>query len=318
MENSLRPSLWRSVLSTICLVASVIAAPISISAAWAAGHLTDTDGFVKTMSPLAQDQELQELVSEQVAQSVSDHLRIEERLDEVTGTGWLSSLIPTEEIATKANQAIENSALRVVQSENFASLWQTALRTSHQSTDRIFTGQSSASLDQAGNLTFKLDDVVAELSKSLTGLGIPDLPATGNFEWNMKLIQSDALPTVQKAYLLVDRVGPWALYLNAAVLIAGVLLGPRHLSKALLWVALVSGLSFIALKTLIPDYIQERMLSNIDSEVAREIFDQMSSGLATSLTVTAVAAGLLGAASIPLSRKWALHQRRSTARASLL
>ncbi|UYQ76180.1 hypothetical protein OF385_08890 [Glutamicibacter sp. JL.03c] len=257
-------------------------------------------------------------MSEQVAQSVSGHLRIEERLDAVTGSGWLSSLVPTEEIATKAYETIENSALRVVQSENFASLWQTALRASHQSTHRIFTGQSSASLDQAGNLSFRLDDVVAEISKSLTGLGIPDLPATGNLEWNMKLIQNDALPTVQKAYLLVDRIGPWALYLNAAVLIAGVLLAPRLLSRALLWVSIVSALSFIALKTLIPDYVQERMLSNIDREVAREIFAQMSSGLATSLIVTAVAAGLLGAASIPLSRKWALNQPRSTDQASIV
>lgn len=302
MESRVHMPLWRKIVSIACIVVGVIVAPFSVGALWASGHLTNTDGFVKTLGPLAQNQKLQELVSGQVAQSISGQLRIEERLDAVAGSGWLSRLIPAEELASKANETIENAALRVVQSENFATNWQSALRASHQRTDQIFTGQSSASLDQAGNLTFELDAVFAGISKTLTGLGIPDLPVSGHFDWQLKLIQNDALPMVKQAYLVVGNIGPWAIYLNAALLVAGILLAPRYLSKSLLWLAVVTALGFIAIETVIPDFIQERLLANMDRELARAIFDQITGGLATSFIITAVAAGILGMASVPLLR----------------
>lgn len=303
MENRKQISLWRRIASIICVSVAVIAAPLSIGSLWGSAHLTDTDGFVKTLGPLAENNDLQQLVSGQVAESISGHLQIEQRLEAITGDGWLSTVIPADEIASKANEAIKSATLRVVESEDFATTWESALRTSHQKTDLIFNGQSSATLDDAGNLTFKLDEVFAGIVKTLTGFGIPDLPTGDSFDWNLKLIQNDALPTVQKIYLAVDSIGPWAIYLNAAVFIAGILLAPKYLARGLLWLAVATGLSFIALKTLIPDFIQERLLSNVNADLARAIYDQITNGLSTSFIVTAVVAALLGVASIPLIRK---------------
>jgi len=302
VESRLQVNLWRKVASITCICVAVIVAPFSIGAAWASGHLTDTDGFVKTLGPLAQNQKLQELVSGQVSESISEKLRIGERLEAVTGSGWLSTLVPAEELASKANEAIEHAALRVVQSENFATTWQSTLRTSHQSTDRIFSGESGASLDQAGNLSFKFGDVLSGVSRTLTGIGIPDLPVADNFEWNLKLIQNDALPTVQRIYLLIDRIGPWAIYLNATLLTAGILLAPKYLAKSLLWLTVATGLSYIAVKTVIPDFVQERLLSNVDRELSKAIFEQTTGGLVTSFGIIAVAAGILGIVSVPLLR----------------
>ncbi len=305
---SSQPALWRRTVSSLCIILSVIIAPISIAGLWASNHITNTDGFVETLGPLANNQGLQDLVAEQVTTSISGKLQIEDNIMAVTGDGLLSQLLPADELANKADEVIQSSTLRIVQSESFAATWQSTLRTSHQTTDRIFNEQGTADLDQAGKLSFRFDDVFAGVTKSLGALGIAGLPAIGNFSWSLDLVQEDALPTIQKVYLLIQSVGPWAIYINGALLLAGVTLAPRYLSKACLWLTATTGLSYIALKTLVPDYIQERLLSHFTRELSRDIFDQVSHGLATGLLVTAIVSAILGVASLPLVRSWSRSQ----------
>lgn len=308
MVFSSQPPLWRRVASSICIILGVLIAPISIGGHWASTHITDTDGFVDTLGPLAENQGLQDLVAEQVTASISDQLQVEDRIKAVTGDGLLSQLIPAEQLADKADQAIEDSALRVVQSDSFAATWQTALRSSHETTDRVFTAPDAGEIDQAGKLTFQLDDVLSGVTKTLSGIGIPGLPSVGNFSWTLDLVQQNALPALQKIYLMIQTLGPWGVYINAAVLLGGVVLAPRYFSKACLWLTVTTGLSYIALRTLIPDYVQERLLSHFSRELARGIFDQVSHGLSMALLVTAIVSGIIGVASVPLVRSYNRHQ----------
>lgn len=302
MASRSQPELWRRLASSICIIISVIIAPISISGLWASSHITDTDGFVKTLSPLAQNQGLQDLMAEQVANSISDTLQVEERIQTVTGNGLLSQLIPVDDLSDKADEIIGSAVLKIVQSDSFAQTWQASLRTSHETTNNIFNDQSTADLDQAGKLTFHLDDVLAGVTSNLGSLGLAGLPSVDNFSWSLDLVQQSALPSIQKIYLLIQSVGPWAIYVNAALLLAGVVLAPGYLSKACLWLAMTTGLSYLALRTLVPDFIQERLLSHFSRDLARDIFDQVSHGLTTGLLVTAIVSAILGFGSIPLVR----------------
>ena len=70
-------SKWRSFWSAVCIVVAVVLAPLSIVAVWARGEVTDTERFVSTVAPLAQDPAIQEAIGNRVADEVLAYINIE-------------------------------------------------------------------------------------------------------------------------------------------------------------------------------------------------------------------------------------------------
>ncbi|NAZ14836.1 hypothetical protein GT020_01980 [Glutamicibacter soli] len=304
---------WRSVAASVVLIIGLMLAPISIAGLWATKYVTHTDGFTQTLAPLGKNPQLQENVSGQISQAISNQLQLEERIDSLTGDGFISKLVPSGQIAEKVDGIVGGAVHNLVQSNQFASLWESTLRASHAKTVAILSGNSaSVALDDAGALTFQLSDVLGEVVSSLTNLGIPGLGAVTNLEWDVQIIQSDALPAVQRAYTLIETYGPWLVYVSAGLLIAAVILNPRYVTRALIGLGLVTGVSALAMATLIADYTGEHLFSNLDPAVADLIYHQATGSLTGALTTVAVVAGILGAASWPIST--ILRRRQGTQR----
>lgn len=304
---------WRSVAAGVVLIIGLVLAPISISGLWATKYVTNTDGFTQTLAPLGKNPQLQENVSGQISQAISNQLQLEERIDSLTGDGFISKLVPSGQIAEKVDGIVGGAVHNLVQSNQFASLWESTLRASHAKTVAILSGNSaSVALDDAGALTFQLSDVLGEVVSSLTNLGIPGLGAATNLEWDVQIFQSDALPAVQRAYTLIETYGPWLVYVSAGLLIAAVILNPRYVTRALIGLGLVTGVSALAMATLIADYTGEHLFSNLDPAVADLIYHQATGSLTGALTTVAVVAGILGAASWPIST--ILRRRQGTQR----
>ncbi|MGX1748275.1 hypothetical protein [Glutamicibacter protophormiae] len=306
-------SRWRSITASVFLIIGLVLAPVSITGLWATKHVTNTEGFTQTLAPLAKNPQLQEELSGQISQAISNQLQLEERINSLTGDGFVSSLVPSGRIAGKVDGIVNGAVHNLVQSNQFASLWESTLRASHAKTVAILSGNSSTvSLDDAGSLTFQLSNVLGEVVNSLTALGIPGLGALTNLEWDVQIIQSDALPAVQQAYTLIETYGPWLVYVAAGLLVATVILNPRYVTRSLIGLGLVTGLSALAIATLVADYAGEHLFANLDPAVADLIYNQATGSLTGALTTVAVVAAILGAASWPISS--ILRRRQGTGR----
>ncbi len=306
-------SRWRSITASVFLIIGLVLAPVGVAGLWATKYVTNTEGFTQLLVPLASNPQLQEDISGQISQAVSNQLNLEERIDSLTGDGWLSQLIPSGQIADRVDGIVNDSVSNLVQSNQFSSLWESTLRASHAKTISILSDNStSVSLDGAGALTFQLSDVLGEIVSSLTNLGIPGLGAVTNLEWDVQIIQSDQLLTVQRVYNVIETFGPWIIYVAAGFLIAAVILTPRYLTRVLIGLALVTGVSALAITTLLADYAGEHLFVSVDPAVAELIYVQVTGKLTGALTTVAVVSGIVGAASWPIST--ILRRRQAVAR----
>ncbi|WP_313814478.1 hypothetical protein [Glutamicibacter sp.] len=295
---------YRSIVAVVCLILGIVLAPLSITGLWATKNLTDTDGFTALMAPLARNQGLQDDVAGMITASISEQLQIEAKVEAIPGSSWLPNALSPERLAAKSDELINRGVSNVIRSEQFASLWEDAVRASHAKTVAVLSGNSeSMSLDDAGVLTFQLSTILNDISTPLSQLGIPGMSEMLNIDpqWELRVIQSDALPAVQKVYRMITGYGPWLIYVAATFIVAGILLQSRYLTRALVALGIVLGLSALAMNTFLFDYVRVALFGSLRPAVAESVYHQVMGSLFGVLMTTSVVSLILGAASWPLS-----------------
>lgn len=301
-----------SVIASVCLIIGIILAPLSIAGLWASKNITDSDGFTKLMAPLASNQGLQEDVSEMITRSFSEQLQLEESLDALPGSSWLPDALSPSLIADKADELIHRGISNVIRTGQFATLWESMVHASHAKTIAVLGNKSNTvNLDEAGVLQFQLAEAINQILGPISNLGIPGIESMVNTSLDLRIIQSDALPTVQKNYHLITNYGPWLIYVSAAFILAGLVLQIKNATRALLSLGTLLGLCALAMNTFLVDWARSALFANLRTEVAESVYYQVMGSLISVTTTTAVIAVILGAASWPLTR--AIRQRQANA-----
>ncbi len=307
-------SRYRSIAAILCLVLGIALAPLSIAGLWAVKNVTNTDGFTALLAPLSSNQGLRDDVASMISDSLSDQLQVEEFIGAIPGSSWLPDAISPQQLAERVDSTINQSVSKVIGSQQFASLWETAVRSSHAKTVSVLSDQSnSVALDEAGVLTFQLDSILDEIRTPLVQWGVPAVTTllNINLNWDLRVIQSDALPAIQTAYQLITAFGPWLIYVSAALLLAGLLLESRYATRAFVSLAVVLGLCVLAMNTFLLEFAKGSLFANLRPDVAKSVYDQVLGSLVGAMTTTAVVALIIGVAFWPLS-SW-MRRRRSHA-----
>src|SRR5206468_7646878 len=55
---------WRAVVATLLIVVACVLAPLSVVAVWARNQVTNTDRYVRTVTPLANDPSIQNAIAD--------------------------------------------------------------------------------------------------------------------------------------------------------------------------------------------------------------------------------------------------------------
>lgn len=131
----------RSVISGILIVVALLLAPIAAISGWARMQLVDTDRFVSTFAPLAEDPAVQDLVATQVATAIEESLDVPSLVDAVFDGVRDLGLPPRADSALTLLQGpavdgihsiIGTVSEDVVTSPQFADIWSQTLRVTHQ------------------------------------------------------------------------------------------------------------------------------------------------------------------------------------------
>ena len=61
-----RRSAWWTVTSSVLIVLACVLAPLSVASVWASAELSDTQQYVETVAPLAEDPAVQQAVADEV------------------------------------------------------------------------------------------------------------------------------------------------------------------------------------------------------------------------------------------------------------
>ncbi|GEE00862.1 hypothetical protein nbrc107696_13080 [Gordonia spumicola] len=263
IDVSVRQSRVRAALAAVLLIAGLLLAPLAAIGSWARVHLVDTDHFVSTFAPLADDEAVQDFVADQIVGQV------EQQVDLPRVVGNLFARIPSDSGPTAARAAIDalqgpavagirsllaTTADQLVRSEQFAGLWKQSLRVTHRNVTAVLNADPDhlVQLADGGALTLAVDPMMESMKATLIDRGLTFLDRIDIKVRPIVLVESSDLDTTRTAYKAATVTGFWLPIASAALLVSGVLVANRRrraltITAALftvLFVALAVGLHF--------------------------------------------------------------------------
>ncbi|MFK0401519.1 hypothetical protein ACIQTT_04260 [Microbacterium sp. NPDC090225] len=234
----------RTLLSTVLIVLGAAVAPVAVAATWANTELTDTERFVETFAPLADDPAVQRLVIDQVVAAIDEQTDIPSLTSDVID-GIID--LGTGERATRALELLKGPAAegirslvgavveRFVESDAFGEVWASALRISHTQVTGALRNDPDAAvvLDADGTIGLELGPIIDRVSDVLVERGVGIAGSIPSVERTVVIATSDALPAVHLVYGLITTAAPWLPWVSLLLLAAGVLAAHRRSASAL-------------------------------------------------------------------------------------
>ncbi|BDZ55595.1 hypothetical protein GCM10025870_26680 [Agromyces marinus] len=249
---------WRTVVASLLVILGLLLAPVAVVSAWARAELVDTDRFVATFGPLAEDPDVQAFVADQVTTVIEEQVDIPQLTSDVFDGIRALDLPPRAEDALGLLEApaaqglsslVGSTVDRVIASDAFAAVWRQALTVSHQQLTAALQGDPEAALEIGGDgtLSVQLGPIVEAVKQRLLDQGVGFASAIPAVDLSVQVVQADSLVLVQTIYALAVAVGAWLPWVVLVLLAAGVLVAKRR-SVALAWTG--AGLAAIMLLTL--------------------------------------------------------------------
>lgn len=237
---------FRAVAAAVVLALGVALVPVSVAAAWGRVVLVDTERFVATLAPLADDPAVQRLVAARATAALTERADVDRRVSDLVAGLAALDLPPRAEAGLPVLEAaavegvrglIERAVTDLVASERFRTAWVAALRTGHAGAVRALTwdGGGVVTADD-GILTLRLDAVIDAARGRLeaegwgTAIRLPEVSVV------VTLGSAESFLAARTVYGAAVTAGAWLPWATLVVLAAGVLLARRRV-RAVVWAA---------------------------------------------------------------------------------
>lgn len=224
----------RSIVSVTMIVIALLLAPLALVAGFARIQLTDTDAFVATFAPLADDPAVQADVQEAVVGAINDSVDIPgltahlfdglDQLDMPENARNALGLLQAPAVSG-IQSLIQNLVGEFVRSDAFSDTWRQALTVSHEQIVATMTNDpdSALTITAEGGLVLNLRPIIAEVRERLVDSGLSLAERIPDIDRSIVLTESESLRQAQVGYNLVVAVGTWLPFVAMALLAAGVL-----------------------------------------------------------------------------------------------
>lgn len=322
-----RRKVGRSTAAVVLILIGALLAPVAVVGSWARGLVVDTDRYVDTVAPIAEDPLVQSAVSNRITLAVVDALNVEQLTTQATDAVAGLDLPPLVGQAVTSLQAplqeaitgfIRKNVTRIVSSDAFENTWEQANRAAHEQIVATLRGDPDAlaQISDSGQLTLDITPIIEEVKTSLAAAGFTLVERIPTINVTFPIASSADLVRLQSAYRLIDVVGGLLPYLSLALLAAGVL-AAQHRSRALV----VAGLSLAGAMLLLGVGLavgRSLYASSLPPEVQRvdtavSIYDQFVSLLRIQLRVALVLGLLLAIIAFVAGGTTAARQLRASA-----
>jgi hypothetical protein len=320
---------WRAPIVVACIVLLAVVAPATVVATWAHDQVADTDRYVATVAPLADNPDIQAAISKRLTTEIVTRIDVSnivtEAADALEQQGLPSNVAASlRALGTPLEQGVEGFvADRVndlVASEEFAQAWETANREAHDQMVALLTGETGTAVQVEGNavtlnLAVLIDSVKARLVDSGFTLAerIPEVTA------EFVLFESADIARAQNGFRLLDAVAR-ALPVLAVILLATALVVARRRRRTLIIASLVIAGSMLVLGLVLNgfrivylDAISARQLS---PGAAGAVYDQLVGFIRLNLrAIIVLALAVVAAAWVTGPAPGAVRVRQGTTKA---
>jgi len=295
-------TVWRSTSAAILIMVACLLAPLSVTAVWASTQVSDTEQYVETVAPLADDPAVQQAVADDVTRVVLDYVEVEELTDQT-----LAALAQQENLPPRVAEALPALAVpitngiesftrtqvdNIVASDRFATAWEQVNRIAHEQVVRLLEGNQGGAISaQDDTVTLNLAPVIAQVKERLVARGFTVAENIPEVDQSFVLVRSDAVTRAQGFYRLLNALGAWLSVIALALFALGVYLA-RDRRRALLRGALgvvgamlALGVALAIARVLYLDAVPADVLPR---QAAENVFDTLVRFLRTGLRAAAV------------------------------
>jgi hypothetical protein len=296
--------LWRRILVSVLVVLVCVLAPISVLGVWVRNTLLHTDQYVSTMAPLADNPAVQKAIANRITNTLIENTDLEQKITDKLPRR-AAALAPL--ITGGAQTVVHDATLKIVESDQFATLWDQLNRRAHSRVVALLQGKGTDTVDtKNGEVVVHIGPVVKKVAQRLGDtLGIDFFKnITGErVDKTVVLFSSEDLRQAQGAVDLLNTVGNVLPFVLLALLAVAIWLSGnrrRTILRTALGIALGMGLMLVVFnlgRTIYLDVLPR----TVNQDSAGAVYDQLLSFLRTALRtafvlaiVVAIGAWLVG------------------------
>lgn len=244
----------RTLKGTAAIVLIVLAALLavsSIAARFVRTQLLDTETYVATVAPLADDPTIQAAVTTRVTDEIMKRADIESQLQQLSGQVDFRG---SKAIAAIAGPAINQFATeqvtkvvnRVVTSPSFQTVWTAANRAAHTSVNNILSGaQGTAVTTNGSDIVVDFGAVFNAVKEQLIAQGWTFLQRVPNISIPVTVAHIDNLSEIQRAVSILDTLATWLPFIAVALAAVAVWLAPNRHTALFTGLVVLSILLFV-------------------------------------------------------------------------
>jgi hypothetical protein len=247
---------WRTVVATLLIVVACVLAPLSAVAVWTRNQVTNTDRYVATVSPLANDPAIQAAITDQITTQVFTYLDVQglttQAIDALADRGLTPTLASqlralAVPIADGVQSFTRSQVAKVVQSDAFADAWVQANRAAHQELVAALTGEGGGTLTvENDTVTVNLAAFIQVVKQRLVDAGFSVAARIPEVNASFVVFQSKDITRVRSGFQLLNTLGIWLPILALVLLVLGVYVAKDH-RRALVGAALGVAVSMVVL-----------------------------------------------------------------------
>ena len=258
----------RAVTSIVFVVLGALLLPLAAATVWTRNQLLDTDRYVRTVEPLAEDPTVTSALSARITSTVVKEVDVKSLAEEALPERAAFLAAP---IASGAESLIRQASDRIVASEQFRTLWTQANRRGHDAMVAVLTGEGGKAVStKDGKVVISLGPVIEEVLKAVDrqfGIDISSRIPTDRIDIDFEIIDSRQLASAQTYVRLLDRISWFSVLLALGLLAAAVAIAPdrrKGVFRVGVGVAVSMLLTLIALA-----FARDIYLTNLPAAVQR-------------------------------------------------
>jgi hypothetical protein len=283
--NSKPVARWRRIVVGLLVVLVCALAPLSVLAIWLHDTVLDTDQYVATVAPLAHDPAVQEAIATRVTNSLVASTDLDARLADALPP---KASFAAPAVANAIERVVHDIALRFVQSDQFATLWEQANRRAHTQVVAVLQGKGVGNIEtKNGQVVVHLGPAVDKVRAALEKVGIDVFSGVEGERVNNQvvLLDSDQLSKAQDAVDVFDKLAIALPILTIALFAIAVLLSGnrrRTILRTGMGLALAAALLLTLFNVGRSVYL-DALGPDVNHEAAANIYDQLLEFLRNSL-----------------------------------
>ncbi len=250
MAEVVKKSAGRAWLSSMLIIVAMVLTPIAVVTHWATAEVTNTERFVETLAPLADNPEIQQVIIDEVVGLIEKEVDIPAITESLfTGLGEALNLpdsakkaleLISTPVANGVDALITNVVTNVVESDAFQTAWTKTLTLTQQQAVALLEGNpdSVIKLSNNGTLSLPLKPIIADVKAELVKQGVGFANAIPEVDTTIELGRIPELAVARVIYQIGTGIGTWLPWIVAAMLALGVVVA-RNRPRALMATSIV-------------------------------------------------------------------------------